>query len=196
MAEPTQNPFATNVTRTVHRTSYPAIAATRPELIQAGKTVLITGGTAGIGFAIAKAFIAASISTVVITGRRQEQLAKAVASLTDLAAAAGHGGKIIGERSDAADPASIDALWASLAERGVIVDVLVLNAAKFATPKPLFELGIEHVWESFEVNVRGPLHHAERFYKQVGAGGRPKVFLPTRAFFSPVAALPLALLSP
>jgi len=72
------------------------------------------------------------------------------------------------------------------------VDVLVLNAAKFVTPKPLFELGIEHVWELFEVNVRGLLHHAERFYKQqVGAEGRPKVFLLLSTLFPFPSPAPL-----
>ncbi|KAK0658081.1 hypothetical protein B0T16DRAFT_315651 [Cercophora newfieldiana] len=168
------SPFATNVTSKLHRTSYPSIDASRPELSQAGKAVLITGGTTGIGFAITKAFITASASTVIITGRRQEVLDKAVSSLKDIAATLNKDAQIIGERGDVAKPDDTNALWASLAERGIIVDVLVLNAARFAVPKPLFELGVDFVWESFEVNVRGPLHFAERFYKQAGSENRPK----------------------
>ncbi|KAK0631213.1 hypothetical protein B0T14DRAFT_419739 [Immersiella caudata] len=167
-------PFQTNVTRTIHRAVYPSIDASRPELSHAGKAILITGGTAGIGFDIAKRFITASASTVIITGRRKEVLQKAVASLEEFAASGKKDTKIIGESSDVADPAAVNTLWAGLAERGIIVDVLVLNAARFGVQKPLFTLGIDHVWESFEVNVRGPMIFAEKFYKQAGAEDRPK----------------------
>jgi NAD(P)-dependent dehydrogenase (short-subunit alcohol dehydrogenase family) len=170
------SPFDTNVTRTVHRTSYSSIDPTRPELSHAGKTVLITGGTTGIGFDVAKAFIAASASTVIITGRRQQQLDKAVAALNEAVTnGKAANSQIIGEKSDAANTADTNALWASLADKGITVDILVLNAAKFATPKPLLELGIDHVWNTFEVNVRTPLHFTEKFYKQPGAEDKPKV---------------------
>lgn len=43
-------------TKTIHKTTYPTIDPARPELSQAGRTVVITGGSAGIGFAIAQGF--------------------------------------------------------------------------------------------------------------------------------------------
>ena len=45
-----------------------------------GRVALITGGGTGIGFDIAKCFLASG-ATVVITGRREEVLKEAVASL-------------------------------------------------------------------------------------------------------------------
>ncbi|KAK5662179.1 hypothetical protein OQA88_8084 [Cercophora sp. LCS_1] len=152
-------PLTSTVTPTIHRTPYLAIDASRPELSQAGKTVLITGGTAGIGFDIAKGFIAASASTIIVTGRRQEVLDKAVTSLKDIAAASGKDVRIIGERGDVVNPGDTNAL-------GIIINVLILNAARFAVPKPLLELSIDYVWEPFKVNVRGPIHFTEKFYKQ------------------------------
>lgn len=55
-----------------------------------GNTVLVTGGSAGIGFAIAKAFIAAG-NKVIITGRDQQRLDKA---LTQLPGAIGFKGDV------------------------------------------------------------------------------------------------------
>jgi len=164
--------FENNVTRTTHRTPYPSVDPSRPGLSQKGRTVLITGGSAGVGFAIAKAFVAASASAVIISGRRQEQLDIAVSSLTKEAAETGT--RIIGEKSDAADPESIDKLWADLAERNIVVDVLVLNAAKFATPGSLLSLGITNVWKSFEFNARSLLLHTEKFHQQPKGSG-PRV---------------------
>ncbi|KAK0719146.1 putative short-chain dehydrogenase [Lasiosphaeris hirsuta] len=171
------DPFQTNVTKTVHRTPYPAIDPSRPELSQAGKTVLITGGTAGIGYATAKAFITAGVSTIIITGRRKTQLDIAVAGLNTHIAETKSSARVIAENSDGSDLAAIDQLWASLAEKDVFVDVLILNAAKFAEVKPLLDLGVEHVWTSFETNVKGPLRFSEKFYKQAGASARPQFLI-------------------
>jgi NAD(P)-dependent dehydrogenase (short-subunit alcohol dehydrogenase family) len=170
-----EDPFATNVTLTTHREPYPSIDPTRPELSQAGKTILITGGTAGIGLATAKAFIAASASVIIITGRRQEQLDAACAELNEGAIRSGNRTHIIGRRSDAIDPTAIDTLWTGLAEIGISVDVLVLNAAKFTIPKPLLDLSTDEISSLFETNVRGPIQFASRFYYQVSARDRPKV---------------------
>ncbi|KAK0712491.1 hypothetical protein B0T26DRAFT_803564 [Lasiosphaeria miniovina] len=168
---------ATNVTSTTHRTSYPAIDAARPELSQAGKTVLITGSTAGIGLAIAKGFTAASASTVIITGRNQDKLDNARALLEEQAAKVNTGTQIVAEKADMSNPAVIDALWTSLAEKGIVVDVLVTNIAKFAVVKPLLELGTEYIWDTFGVNVRNLLLLTERFHGQANAADRPKVLL-------------------
>lgn len=165
----------TNVTATVHRSPYPAIDPSRPELSQKGRTVLITGGSAGIGFYIARAFIVAGAAGVVITGRRQTALDKAAASLDEFAAEQKTETRIVAEQCDAADAAAVDRLWAGLAHRAIVVDVLVLNHARFAVDKPLLELGVDHVWKSFETNVRPLLHFSEKFRNQTGKGHGPKV---------------------
>ena len=56
------------------------ITSAAPSELLKGRCALITGGTSGIGFAIAKAFLDAGAS-VVITGRSQERLGKACAAL-------------------------------------------------------------------------------------------------------------------
>ena len=178
--------FENNVTNTTHRTPYPAVDPSRPELSQKGRTVLITGGSAGIGFAIAKAFIVASAAAVIITGRRQEQLGIAISALTEVAAAT-TGTRIIGEQTDIADPECIDKLWADLAGKSINVDVLVLNAARFATVGTILNLGCSHVWKSFEFNVRSLLLHTEKFHNQPKGNGSRVRFAsgcPSDFFFS------------
>jgi len=165
------NVFSSNVTPTFHSAAYPAISvSSRPDALnKAGKNVLITGASAGLGLATAKAFIAAQASTVIITGRRQDKLDQAVAELqAEVSKNNSENGKteIIAYNSDVSDKKAVDALWDDLKVRGIVVHILVLNAARFAVPKPLFELGTDFVWESFEVNVRAPLQFAERFAKQ------------------------------
>ncbi|MGN9789406.1 SDR family NAD(P)-dependent oxidoreductase [Nonomuraea sp. ZG12] len=62
------------------------------------KVALVTGGTAGIGLAIARRFIEEG-AFVYITDRRQKELDAAVDSLGDQAA---------GVRGDVADPENVD----------------------------------------------------------------------------------------
>jgi NAD(P)-dependent dehydrogenase (short-subunit alcohol dehydrogenase family) len=158
--------WETNVTPTVHRTSYPAISPTRPELSQAGKTVLITGGSRGIGKAIARAFTLASAANIVIVARSADELKTAAAELEEIAEGAHSPTKVIARQVDVAKDEDVEGLWDHLAALGITVDVLVLCAVRPTQQKPLFDLGIKEAWSEFEANVKGPLHLAEKFYKQ------------------------------
>ncbi|ANF57739.1 SDR family oxidoreductase [Halotalea alkalilenta] len=109
------------------------------------KTVLVTGGSSGIGLASAKAF-AAEGARVVITGRDVVALEQAQAAL---------GGNAIGLRNDAGDLADAKALAGSLIELDIRLDAVFLNAgvAKFAA----FPDVDERLWEqTFDINAKGP----------------------------------------
>jgi NAD(P)-dependent dehydrogenase (short-subunit alcohol dehydrogenase family) len=163
----------TNVTKTVHRDVYPAISPSRPELSQAGRVILVTGGGTGVGQSIARNFVRASADTVIIIGRRADVLATSVARLEQEAKATGTNTKIISRTCDVVNLAEVEAFWKDLAAQGIIVDVFVSNAAKFTEPKPILELGADEVWSQMEANVKAPLYFVEKFHAQ--PGGKQKV---------------------
>ena len=111
-----------------------------------GKVALVTGGSSGIGAAIAGRF-AAEGATVFITGRRQEAIDDAVAEID---------GNVVGVRADASSKADLDALFAEIGERAGRIDVLVANAGGglFA---PLGEITEEQYHDTFDVNVKGTI---------------------------------------
>ncbi|KAI1103981.1 NAD(P)-binding protein [Jackrogersella minutella] len=168
---PTYPPI--KLTPTYHTSPYPAISPLRPELSQAGKTILITGGSAGIGYSIAEAFVLARASRVIILGRHPDTVNSAVTALTALSQSKGSGKtKVVGLECDIGSTTAAAALWGRLAGEGVAVDVLVLNAAAIPPVKTLFDMGTEHVWaHEYDLNVRAQLDMAERFYKQQAASG-------------------------
>ena len=107
------------------------------------KTALVTGSTAGIGYAIAKGLAAAG-SEVVLNGRDKARVDAAVASL----AKAVTGGKVRGIAADVSTAAGCRELLAALPD----VDILINNAGIFE-PKGFFDIPDEDWSRFFEVNV-------------------------------------------
>ncbi len=111
-----------------------------------GKVAVVTGGTSGIGLAIATRFVAEG-ARVFITGRRQATLDAASRAI---------GGQVTGVRADVTSPSDLTALYACVREQAGRVDVLVANAGggSFA---PLGQITEEQYRETFDANVRGTL---------------------------------------
>jgi NAD(P)-dependent dehydrogenase (short-subunit alcohol dehydrogenase family) len=108
-----------------------------------GKTALVTGSTAGIGFAIAKGLAAAG-TDVVLNGRSKSRVDDATAKLAEAVA----GGKVRGLVADVSTADGCKELVAALPE----VDILVNNAGIFE-PKNFFKIPDEDWSRFFEVNV-------------------------------------------
>jgi NAD(P)-dependent dehydrogenase (short-subunit alcohol dehydrogenase family) len=88
------------------------------------KRTIVTGGTRGIGRAVARA-LAADGGQVMITGRDRAQVSEVVASL---GSEVGDPSRVAGTAGDIRDRASVDALVAETARRFGGVDALVNNA--------------------------------------------------------------------
>ncbi|MBB3475347.1 SDR family NAD(P)-dependent oxidoreductase [Sphingomonas sp. BK345] len=112
----------------------------------AGRIALVVGGARGIGLATARA-LAEEGATVVLTGRKEQEVA---------AAAAGIGGAAQGIVADAAAQADLARVVAEVQHRHGRIDGLVLNAG-LSEPATLAEETVEHVDRHFAVNVRGAL---------------------------------------
>ncbi len=109
----------------------------------AGKHALITGSTAGIGYAIARG-LAAEGASVVITGRGQAGVDAALKRLKEAVPEA----KATGIAEDCATAAGAQAVFAKLPA----VDILVNNLGIYGR-KPAFEIDDAEWQRFFEVNV-------------------------------------------
>jgi len=130
-----------------------------------GKIALITGGSRGIGAAIAKR-LAADGANVAITYTKGADAAASVVKEIERA-----GGKAIAIQADAADAdASEAAVEKTVATFGRL-DVLVNNAGT-AIPKTFEETTLEELDRVIDINVRGVFVATQAALKHMKSGGR------------------------
>jgi uncharacterized protein len=126
----------------------------------AGRTVLLTGATGGLGQAIARRLHSAG-AQLVLTGRRSDVLAQLAAETGGLSVAV-----------DLADPAAVD----GLAEACADVDVLVANAGLPASGR-LTSFAVEEIDRALAVNLRAPIFLARALTPGMVQRGRGHVVL-------------------
>ena len=130
-----------------------------------GKIALITGGSRGIGAAIAKR-LATDGANVAITYTKGADAAASVVKEIERA-----GGKAIAIQADAADAnAGKTAVEKTVATFGRL-DVLVNNAGT-AIPKPFEEATLEEMDRVIDINVRGVFVATHAALKHMKSGGR------------------------
>ncbi|KAG5793485.1 hypothetical protein H9Q69_007458 [Fusarium xylarioides] len=156
----------------LHKKSYPTISPTRPELQHENRTVLITGGNRGIGFAIARAFVEARAERVIIVSRRHDAVTAAVNKVAKEAKDNGSPTLVQGRICNIADMESTYSLWMGLENDGVHVDTLVLNAASLGIENTLLETGIDEVWGEYETNLRATIRFTQWFHRQKQQGAK------------------------
>lgn len=126
----------------------------------AGMSALITGGTTGIGFAIAERFVAEG-AAVVITGRNRDLGRGAQAAL-------GESGQAWFVAADAGDPAAVEESVAAAAGHLGALDVLVNNAG-IGVQAGLLDTPVEDYDRVMAVNVRGCYLYARSAYPHLAA---------------------------
>ena len=117
-----------------------------------GKVAVVTGGSSGIGFAIAQT-LAAENCNVIITGRDEKKLAaaaKAISSSTQQNSAL-----VVPKVCDVRDPQAIEALFVTVEAMLGHLDILVNNAGISQPPTPLEQTSLEMWREQIDTNLTG-----------------------------------------
>ena len=129
------------------------------------KTALVTGGSRGIGAAIAKR-LAADGASVAITYASDAKSAAAVVKAIE-----SNGGKAIAIQADSTDAEAVKgAVEKTVAALGSL-DILINNAGT-AIPKPFEEQTLDEIDRMFNINVRGTLAATQQALKHIKSGGR------------------------
>ncbi|MFJ3310703.1 SDR family NAD(P)-dependent oxidoreductase [Streptomyces sp. NPDC086549] len=116
-----------------------------------GKVSLVTGGSTGIGLAIAGRF-AAEGATVYLTGRRKAELDAAVETV---------GERAVGVQSDVSNLDDLDRLFATIQDGSGRLDVVVANAGGGGLAR-LGEITEEQYRSTFDINVKGTIFTVQK----------------------------------
>ena len=140
------------------------------DLQLAGKTALVSGSTAGIGYSIALA-LAAEGAHVTINGRTAQRVAEALARLrADLDAKGVGRAGLAGIAADLGSAAGVEELTSQVSD----VDILINNVGIFE-PKPFGEIADAEWLRFFEVNVLSGVRLSRRYLPGMMARGWGRV---------------------
>jgi len=110
-----------------------------------GKVALVTGGSRGIGRAIATRFAEAG-AHVMLVSRKADALAEAAAAMSDL------DGDVVWRAANAGDPEAAEQCVAATVERFGSLDILVNNAATNPFYGPLVDIDRSAAEKTVQVN--------------------------------------------
>lgn len=139
-----------NFTETIHHDTYPFIADAR----HAGRTVLISGASRGIGKATALSFARSGARNIILAAR--SNLADLKKEIDTLYGGSDSAPNVIIVELDVTSEESVDAAVKRLKQQHISsIDILVNNAGYLEEMKPLGESDRREWWRTWEVNVKG-----------------------------------------
>lgn len=113
-----------------------------------GKVALVTGGSYGIGFAMAKA-LAKSGAKIAINGRSKDNIDKGIADFK------AEGIDVYGYICDVTDEAAVQKMVAQIEEEVGVIDILVNNAG-IIKRIPMHEMSVEDFRQVVDIDLIGP----------------------------------------
>src|SRR5271170_6568351 len=124
------------------------------------KVAVISGGTSGIGLAIAQRFVKEG-AHVFIFGRRRDALDEAVQLI---------GANVSAVQADASRLGDLDRVAATIRSVKGKVDVVV-SSAGLVEQVPLPEITPDHYDRTFALNAKAPLFLVQKLLPMMGSGG-------------------------
>jgi 3-oxoacyl-[acyl-carrier protein] reductase len=146
-----------------------------------GRTVLVTGGTKGIGKGIASVFAAAGCN-VVLSGRGEAAGEAAVRELS------GRGGRVSYVQGDVAVAADCERVAAEVVSRHGGIDVVCANAGVFPDRK-LADMTEQDIDTIFATNVKGCMLTVKACLPHLEASGHGRVIV-TSSITGPITGFP------
>jgi len=127
-----------------------------------GRTAVVTGGTRGIGRAIAEHLLREG-AAVAICGRAEASTAQAVAEMKPL-------GRIFGRAADVASPGSVRDFFRAVDKEFSRLDILVNNAG-LGIFRKVGEMTPEEWHRNIDLNLNGAFYCAHEALPRFGTGG-------------------------
>jgi 3-oxoacyl-[acyl-carrier protein] reductase len=147
-----------------------------------GKSVLVTGGSKGIGRGIAAVFATAG-ADVAIAARNNVDIDAAIDILEPLGA-----GKVVGVAVDVSNRDSCTAMAEAVVDAFGGLDVLCANAGIFPAA-PLRTMSPNEIDEVLDVNVKGTVYSVQACLDALIASGRGRIVL-TSSITGPITGFP------
>lgn len=146
-----------------------------------GRSVIVTGGSKGIGRGISRVFASAG-ANVLITARDDDALSTAAVELSGLR------GKVTTLSVDVADPAACREMVDVAVERHGGLDVMCANAGVFPSCR-LEDLGPAELDGVLDVNFKGTVYSVQAALPALTASGRGRIVI-TSSITGPITGYP------